>query len=179
MPSADLIFSFKPTGILFSLPMIAFTYAYHYVLTDTFMEMKDPTIQRLKATTLSTTVTLSACYILVAISGYCLYGGKNVPSDVLSGFGQGSIVIIIALWSIGLLLFSTYALLVIPLRKRFEVMLYGEQTTHWNLQRVSIAFGVGFFVVLSAILLKDLSLANAVAGGYVILRLYPPFFFPS
>lgn len=102
------MFKFNPVGFLFSLPMVTFTYAFHYVLTDTFLEIKAPSKPRLMGTAILTTGTLGLCYLVVSCSGYLLYQGKGIPANVLSGLPDGSVVIGIAQWSIATLLFVTF-----------------------------------------------------------------------
>mmetsp|Transcript_33398 Transcript_33398/g.131707 ORF Transcript_33398/g.131707 Transcript_33398/m.131707 type:complete len:444 (-) Transcript_33398:1930-3261(-) len=169
VPGPELLFKFNPAGIALSLPMVTFTHAYHYVLTDTFLELKNPSKVRLMSTVWTTGVTLTTCYLIVAIIGYLLYGGRNVPSNVLTGLGNGSPVIGIATWSIGLLLFATYSLFIIPLRRRLEEILFGRQTRKLNGDRILAAAVIGALVIIASILLRDLYLANTVAGGCIAI----------
>lgn len=162
---------------MFSLPMICFVYAFHYVLTDTLAELRNPTRMRMACVNITSVALLLGCYIPVAISGYLVYSGENIPSNALTGLAAGSPTALIAKWSIGALLLITYSLFIIPLRRKFEFILFRE-ITHAVLEprRLLVAALLNVFVCYVAVSLPDLGLANTLAGGCIALIM---FFFPG
>lgn len=169
--------NFDFQGLLFCLPMVCFVYAFHYVLTDTLSEVSNPTPERMSKISFTTIAILILCYLPVAISGYLSTTGVCGSSNLLNCFGQGSLTITIANWSIGLLLFLTYSLFIIPLRRKLENVFYGEQTTSmFAPKRLVIAAGLMTTIAIISITLKDLGLANTLAGGCIALVM---FYFPG
>lgn len=117
------------------------------------------------------------CYIPVALAGYLLHSGEHIGTNLLTGLSTRFPTAIIAKWSIGALLFITYSLFLIPLRRKFEAMLLGRQTEHASdPARVGIAAALNIFVCAVAMSLPNLGLANALAGGCIALIM---FFFPG
>lgn len=177
VPDAKVWSSVDMAGLLYSMPMICFVYAFHYVLTETLVELENPTRMRMALVNLSTVGIMLGCYIPVAISGYLVYSGEGIGSNVLTGLPAGSPTAFIAKWSIGGLLLITYSLFIIPLRQKFEVMLFGNLTTVMtDPKRVAIATVLNVFVAVVAVSLPDLGLANTLAGGCIALIM---FFFPG
>lgn len=164
-------------GLLYSLPMICFVYAFHYVLTETLVELENPTRLRMALVNLSTVGITLGCYIPVAVSGYLVYSGEGIGTNVLTGLPNGSPTAFIAKWSIGGLLLITYSLFIIPLRQKLEKLIFGELTTEMtDPRRVAIAGGLNVFVAIVSVSLPDLGLANTLAGGCIALIM---FFFPG
>lgn len=169
--------TFHPVGFVSSLPMICFVYAFHYVLTDTISELKTPSAKRTTSVNAFAIVLLMGCYVPIAISGYLLESGKGISSNVLAGMGEGSVVVIIAKWTIAALLFVTYSLFIIPLRRKIEFLSFGRPSSSMlSLSRLVIAAGLNISVAIVSALLPGLGLANSVAGGCIALVM---FFFPG
>lgn len=157
--------------------MICFVYAFHYVLTDTISELKTPSAKRTTSVNAFAVVLLMGCYVPVAITGYLLKSGKGISSNVLAGMGENSVVVIIAKWTIAALLFLTYSLFIIPLRRKVELLFFGRLSSSMlSLSRLAIAAGLNISVVIVSVLLPDLGLANTLAGGCIALVM---FFFPG
>ena len=164
-------------GIIYSLPMVCFVYAFHYVLTDTLSEVENPTPERLSAVSRTTVSILIGCYIPVSISGYLMVTGRCSKSNLLECLPKDSPAVAVANWSIGLLLFITYSLFIIPLRRKLENIIYSEPTTNlFDVRRLSIAGALAGTIGLISIILKDLGLANTLAGGCIALVM---FFYPG
>lgn len=166
------LFAVKPMGILLSLPLVSFTYAYHYVLTDVVCELRAPSMVRLVKTVNATTALLYGCYFFVAISGFLLMNGSEVPDDILAGLGSTSLAVLISRWSIALLLFATYSLFIIPLRRRLEELWYGSMTRSVGRDRLQVALIIAASVGGISAVLPSLGLANAVAGGCIALVMF-------
>ncbi len=165
------------TGAIFSLPMVCFVFAFHYVLTDTISEVGNPTTKRLTSVNVMTTAILMGCYIPVAISGYLMVTGRCIKSNLLECLPSDSPAVAIANWSIGALLFITYSLFIIPLRRKLEDVVYGEQTTTMvDVRRLTIAGSLAATIGFISIILKDLGIANTLAGGCIALVM---FFYPG
>lgn len=164
-------------GIIYSLPMVCFVYAFHYVLTDTLSEVENPTPERLSAVSKTTIYILVGCYIPVSISGYLMVTGRCSKSNLLECLPQSSPAVFIANWSIGLLLFITYSLFIIPLRRKLEVVVFKEATSQYlDPNRITIAAALAATIGFISIILKDLGLANTLAGGCIALVM---FFYPG
>lgn len=164
-------------GLLYSLPMVCFVYAFHYVLTDTLSEVHNPTPIRMSQVSLSTIGILIGCYLPVAISGYLSTTGKCANSNLLNCLPNGSPIVSIANWSIGLLLFITYSLFIIPLRRKLEEVVFGEQSTMmFAPKRLIVAAGLMAVIGTISIALENLGLANTLAGGCIALVM---FYFPG
>lgn len=160
-------------GLLPSLPMICFVYAFHYVLTETLTELQRPTRMRMALVNVSAVAIMLGCYIPVSVAGYLLYSGEGIESNVLTKLPPGSPTVFIAKWSIGALLLMTYPLLIIPLRQKIEKRVLGELTERVTDQRRIAAAGVlnGSVAVVSVVL-PNLGLANSLAGGCIALIMF-------
>lgn len=177
VPETKVWTSVDMAGLLYSLPMICFVYAFHYVLTETLVELKEPTRMRMALVNLSTVGIMLGCYIPVAVSGYLVYSGEGIGTNVLTGLPDGSPTAFIAKWSIGGLLMITYSLFIIPLRQKLEKMIFGSlTTTTTDPRRIGIAAVLNLFVGIVSVALPDLGLANTLAGGCIALIM---FFFPG
>lgn len=177
IPESKVWTSVDMGGLLYSMPMICFVYAFHYVLTETLCELQNPTRMRMALVNVSTVGIMLGCYLPVAIAGYLAYSGKDITSNVLAGLAPGSPTAFIAKWSIGALLLITYSLFIIPLRRKFETMFFGGLTQEmYDPRRIIIASALNVFVAIVAISLPDLGLANTLAGGCIALIM---FFFPG
>jgi Transmembrane amino acid transporter protein len=115
---------------------------------------------------LMTVVTLLGCYLPLGVAGYVLYSGSHIPSNMLTKLSETSLAVLIARIVMGCLLFGTYSLFIIPLRRKLEMKLYSRlsvETT--DSRRLSVAAVLMLAVLGSSIELRDLGLANAIAGG--------------
>ncbi len=125
----------------------------------------------------SAVCVLIGCYLPFAISGYLGMSGVNIQDNILKGLPANSPVVGIARWSIGLLLFITYSLFVIPLRRKLEDVFFGEQSASmYDPRRLIVAAGLMFSIGIVSIALPSLGLANSVAGGCIALVM---FYFPG
>eukprot|EP00178_Gracilaria_changii_P012367 TRINITY_DN34_c0_g1_i2.p1 TRINITY_DN34_c0_g1~~TRINITY_DN34_c0_g1_i2.p1 ORF type:complete len:451 (+),score=66.60 TRINITY_DN34_c0_g1_i2:4331-5683(+) len=164
-------------GLIYSLPMICFVYAFHYVLTETLCELRNSTRMRMALVNATTIGIQIGCYIPVALAGYLIYSGKGITTNVLEGLPSGSFAGFVATWSIGGLLLITYSLFIIPLRQKLEKKLFGSLTSSMrDVKRIGLAAVLNLFVALAAVSLPDLGLANTLAGGCIALIM---FFFPG
>lgn len=162
----------SPGGLLFSLPMICFVYAYHYVLTETLSELENPTRMRMALVNLTTVGIMLGCYLPVSICGYLAMSGKDITSNILASFSGGPIVFI-AQWSIGGLLLITYSLFIIPLRARGEMIFFGARTSGMkDPRRLFVAGLLALAVGVVSINLPDLGLANTLAGGCIAIVMF-------
>lgn len=165
------------SGLIFSMPMICFVFAYHYVLTDTLNELNNPTKQRMTRVNYLTVIILLACYIPVAMAGYLLKSGIYISSNILTGNRPKLVSSIVGTWAIGALLLFTYAIFIIPLRRKLEKLFFGRlSTSPAALSRLIIAALLNLFVCIVSIALPDLGVANTIAGGCIALIMY---FFPG
>ncbi|OSX79750.1 hypothetical protein BU14_0071s0005 [Porphyra umbilicalis] len=179
---------FSPAGVVATLPLMVFPYAFHYVLTDTLGELGTPTKGRLRAVIGGSVGTLTACYLPFGVAGALLYaapgpvgtadGGASaataaaaVPLNVLAGVGDGSLVVTVARAAIAALLALTYPLLLIPLRRRVETGLWGAPQP-WGRRRAAAAAALSAAVGAAAAGLADLGAANDVAGGAIALIMF-------
>lgn len=172
----------SPVGVVATLPLVAFPYAFHYVLTDSLGELASPTRQRLHAVVRWSVVTLTSCYVPFGLAGLLLYAtpgpegaltahGTGVPLNVLAGVGDGSPVVTVARAAIAALLVLTYPLLVIPLRRRVEAGVWGAvQPAGGRRVAVVAALSVGVGAVSGG--LRDLGAANDVAGGAIAVIMF-------
>lgn len=177
LPSASVLFAVHPAGLLRSLPQVCFVFAFHYVLTDTLAEVVRPTEKRLGLVALSAVGVLLACYVPVAVAGYLTLSGKNIAENLLLSLPNGSPVVSIARWSIALLLFCTYSLFLIPLRRTLEEVCFGRQTgAMLDPRRLAVAGGLMVSVGAVSVSLPSLGLANSVAGGCIAIVM---FYFPG
>ncbi|CAN8069394.1 unnamed protein product [Agarophyton chilense] len=164
-------------GLVYSMPMICFVYAFHYVLTETLCELRNATRMRMALVNATTIAIQIGCYIPVALAGFLIYSGKNITTNAVEGLPPGSIAGFIATWSIGGLLLITYSLFIIPLRQKLEKKLYGSLTSSMrDVKRIALAAALNIFVGGAALSLPDLGLANSLAGGCIALIM---FFFPG
>lgn len=172
----------SPVGIVATLPLMAFPYAFHYVLTDTLGELATPTRARLHEVVRWSVVTLTACYVPFGLTGLLLYAtpgpvsaptaaGAGVPLNVLAGVGDGSVVVTVARAAIAALLALTYPLLIIPLRRRLEAGLWGAAQPA-NGRRVAVAAALSAGVGVASGGLRDLGAANDVAGGAIAVIMF-------
>jgi hypothetical protein len=115
---------------------------------------------------LLTVVTLLGCYLPLAGAGYLLYSGADIPSNMLTKLSESSLAVLMARLVMGCLLFGTYSLFIIPLRRKLEIRLYSRLTTEmYDARRLLVAVVLMLLVLVTSIELRDLGLANALAGG--------------
>lgn len=177
LPKVSVWTGVDMAGLVYSMPMICFVYAYHYVLTENLVELKEPTRRRMSVVNLTAVGIMLGCYLPVALAGYLLYSGEGISSNVLAGLAPGSVTALVAKWSIGALLLITYSLFIIPLRQKLEKMAFGGLTDSMiDPRRLAIAGGLNLFVMIMSISLPDLGLANTLAGGCIALIM---FFYPG
>lgn len=177
VPQKSVWTTFNFMGLLPSLPMICFVYAFHYVLTETLVELKRPTRMRMALVNVWSVFILLGCYVPVSVAGYLLYSGKNIESNVLTKLSPESPTVLIAKWSIGALLLITYSLFLIPLRQKLEKLLFGELTERMlDRKRVVVAALLNTSVAIVSVVLPNLGLANSLAGGCIALIM---FYFPG
>lgn len=176
-PLPEKLFTFDFFGVLFSLPMVCFVFAFHYVLTDTLSEVNNPTEGRLAKVSLTTIAILLGCYIPVSVSGYLLVQGRCAKNNLLECLPPDSPAVLIANWSIGLLLFITYSLFIIPLRRKIEGMILEQPTkSMFHPVRLAVAGFLACTIGTVSIALTDLGLANTLAGACISLVM---FFYPG
>lgn len=177
-PSLSVWTSFSLSGLVFSLPMICFVYAFHYVQTDTLSELQNPTFSRMRAVNLNTVAILFICYIFVSLCGYLLQSGgvprnANISSNILNDLPQSSTSVLLAKWSIGSLLLITYSLFIIPLRRKLELLLFQSlETSFFSTKRLMVAAVINILVGIVSICLPNLGIANALAGGCIALIMF-------
>jgi len=167
------LFRVDLAGVFYALPMICFVYAFHYVLTDTLAEVSDPTEERMSKVSFTTIAILVGVYVPVSISGYLMVTGKCTDSNLLSCLPTSAAAVSIANWSIGSLLFITYSLFIIPLRRKLEDVIFAGQTTSmFDNKRMIVAGAIAAFIGIVSISLKDLALASTVAGGCISIVMF-------
>lgn len=171
------------SGLAYSLPMICFVYAFHYVQTDTLAELNEPVLPRLTGVSRLTVYILLICYIPVSVCGYLLQsggiipGGATISSNILADLPPTSATVLIAKWAIGALLLITYSLFIIPLRRKVETLAFGRLSSAFlDPHRLVVAATLNIVVGIVSILLPDLGFANTLAGGCIALIM---FFFPG
>lgn len=170
--------SFSLSGLVFSLPMICFVYAFHYVQTDTLSELQNPTLARMRAVSLNTVAILFLCYIFVSMCGYLLQSGgvpnsAIISSNILNDLPQSSASVLLAKWSIGSLLLITYSLFIIPLRRKLEMLLFRSLGTSFiSMKRIMVAAVINITVGIVSICLPNLGIANSLAGGCIALIMF-------
>jgi Transmembrane amino acid transporter protein len=119
---------------------------------------------------LLTVATLFGCYFPLAVAGYLLYSGSDIPSNMLTKLSETSMAVMTARLVMGCLLFGTYSLFIIPLRRKLELRLYNRLTTElFDVRRLLMAVVLMILVLVVSIGLRDLGLANALAGGCLAL----------
>lgn len=185
MPSAHTWIEVDMPGLIYSLPMICFVYAFHYVQCDTLCELRHPTTSRVRRVNQLTVSTLILVYIIIATCGFLLKQGDGkgrISPNILADLPANSPPVIVAKWAIGLLLLCTYPLFIIPLRRSIERTLSSFFTRRLNQQqldvtcRTAVAAVLNMGVALAAVVLPDLGMANALAGGCIALVML---FFPG
>lgn len=177
VPSWETCMSVSFPNVIYILPIICFVYAFHYVLTDTISELPEPTLRVITSVNVLTTTILVVCYIAVSVAGYLLVNGRRVSSNILNDIAAQSTAAQVAKWAITILLFVTYSLFLIPLRRKLEVMCFNRlSTAYFAAQRLCLAAALNICILLAAIALPDLGLANTLAGGCISLIM---FFFPG
>eukprot|EP00808_Paulinella_micropora_P016478 g19026.t1 len=167
---------FAPQHVLVILPLMTFLFAYHYVLQDSLAELNRESVAGTTKILRHTSLTLMGCYLLVGVCGYVIFGGVNVPGNVLPTLTGASAVI--AQWAIAALLFLTYPLFLIPLRKRVQALLFDyhvPEDPHRTAPlgvRFRAALLLAVLVGIAALALPDLMVANQVAGACVALVMF-------
>ena len=172
--SSGSLSQFHFRGVLYSLSITAFVYAFHFIYADTIHELKDPTPRRVRKLNLTTFAILACCYVPFTVLGYIAAGTKgHIDANVLTSFGEQSIPAKIARISITLLLLVTYPLLIIPLRRRGEKLLHLIEWVDNDAADPIVMSGiVAALVGIVASFLTDLGDANAIAGGCLSLVMY-------
>jgi amino acid permease len=177
VPKMSTLLAVNVSGLVSVSPMVCFVFAYHYLLTETLDELENPTRERMTMVNSSAVCVLVGCYFPLAIAGYLNYSGANVPPNLLTNLVEASAAVVLARLVIAGLLFGTYPLFIIPLRRRVESAAFGRPSTAMtDPARLQVAGGLAAVVACASIALPDLSLANTLAGGCIATVM---FFFPG
>ncbi|XP_032677420.1 putative sodium-coupled neutral amino acid transporter 7 isoform X2 [Odontomachus brunneus] len=90
------------------VPIICFAYQSHMTAIPTYACMKD---RRLGKFALCAVISMLICfgaYTIVGIFGYATFGPGGVPSDILQGYDDKSIVLAVAIIAVAVKNFTTY-----------------------------------------------------------------------
>ncbi|KAM0735576.1 Sodium-coupled neutral amino acid transporter 7 [Formica fusca] len=94
--------------ILQIIPIICFAYQSHMTAIPTYACMKD---RRLSKFTLCVVISMLICfgaYSIVGYFGYLTFGSGKVPSDILQGYTEKSVVLTVAIIAVAVKNFTTY-----------------------------------------------------------------------
>ncbi|XP_014468659.1 PREDICTED: putative sodium-coupled neutral amino acid transporter 7 [Dinoponera quadriceps] len=90
------------------VPIICFAYQSHMTAIPTYACMKD---RRLGKFTLCAVISMLICYgayTIVGIFGYAAFGSDHVPSDILQGYDDKSVLLAVAIIAVAVKNFTTY-----------------------------------------------------------------------
>ncbi|EFN61783.1 Putative sodium-coupled neutral amino acid transporter 7 [Camponotus floridanus] len=94
--------------ILQIIPIICFAYQSHMTAIPTYACMKD---RHLGKFTLCVVISMLICfgaYSIVGYFGYLTFGSGKVPSDILQGYTEKSVVLTVAIIAVAIKNFTTY-----------------------------------------------------------------------
>nr|XP_012216492.1 PREDICTED: putative sodium-coupled neutral amino acid transporter 7 [Linepithema humile] len=94
--------------ILQIVPIICFAYQSHMTAIPTYACMKD---RRLGKFTFCAVISMLICFVAyttVGYFGYAMFGSDKVPSDILQGYTDKSVVLTVAIIAVAVKNFTTY-----------------------------------------------------------------------
>mmetsp|Transcript_10967 Transcript_10967/g.31462 ORF Transcript_10967/g.31462 Transcript_10967/m.31462 type:complete len:508 (-) Transcript_10967:156-1679(-) len=102
-------------SLLSGIPIFTLSYMCHFNAISMHAELTKPTRHRLKLVILVTISVSTVIYVLFGLSGY-LYGGKDVPGDVLTAFDDDDPLIGVGRIGLGLSMLCNIPLMALPTR---------------------------------------------------------------
>lgn len=141
--------------ILHIVPIICFAYQSHMTAIPTYACMQDRNLNKF---TLCAVISMLICfgaYTIVGYYGYITFGTGNVPSDILQGYTDKSVILAVAIIAIAIKSFTTYPIVLYCGRDALLGMF------NVDLDRIRIRVGVTvvwyLMSLIIAILIPDIS----------------------
>ncbi|GAB1863387.1 Putative sodium-coupled neutral amino acid transporter 7 [Camponotus japonicus] len=157
--------------ILQIIPIICFAYQSHMTAIPTYACMKD---RHLGKFTLCVVISMLICfgaYSIVGYFGYLTFGSGKVPSDILQGYTEKSVVLTVAIIAVAIKNFTTYPIVLYCGRDALLGIF------NVNLDRIGVRIAVTLVWFISslviAILVPDISpiinLLGALSATFIFV----------
>ncbi|XP_076244781.1 sodium-coupled neutral amino acid transporter 7 [Calliopsis andreniformis] len=154
------------------IPIICFAYQTHMTAIPMYACMKDRNLGKFSMCAIVSMIICFATYTVVGISGYATFGAGNVPSDILQGYTDKSIILTLAIIFIAIKNFTTYPIILYCGRDAL-VSLFGMDVQLNDKFRVFITLIWYILSLIIAILVPDISpvinLLGALSATFIFI----------
>ncbi|CAK9821397.1 Putative sodium-coupled neutral amino acid transporter 7 [Anthophora retusa] len=154
------------------IPVICFAYQSHMTAIPMYACMKERNIGKFTLCAILSMIICFIAYTVVGICGYATFGAGKVPSDILQGYTDKSIILIIAIIFIAIKNFTTY-----------PIVLYCGRDAFLSLLGMDVNVAIKFRVLITliwytlslviAILVPDISpiinLLGALSAAFIFI----------
>ncbi|XP_053971086.1 sodium-coupled neutral amino acid transporter 7-like [Hylaeus volcanicus] len=90
------------------IPIICFAYQSHMTAIPMYACMKDRSLGKFTVCAVVSMIVCFAVYTVVGICGYATFGAGKVPSDILQGYTEKSVILTLAIVFVAIKNFTTY-----------------------------------------------------------------------
>ncbi|KZC04073.1 PREDICTED: putative sodium-coupled neutral amino acid transporter 7 [Dufourea novaeangliae] len=146
------------------IPIICFAYQSHMTAIPMYACMKDRNVEKFTICAAVSMIICFAAYTVVGIYGYATFGAGNVPSDILQGYTDKSVILTLAIIFIAIKNFTTYPIVLYCGRDAL-LSIFGMDVNVTVKCRVFITLTWYILSLALAILVPDISPVINLLGG--------------
>ncbi|XP_035730642.1 putative sodium-coupled neutral amino acid transporter 7 [Vespa mandarinia] len=154
------------------VPIICFAYQSHMTAIPMYACMKERQLGKFTITAVISMIICFTVYTIVGILGYATFGTGKVPSDILQGYSDKSIIVTIAVISIAIKNFTVYPIVLYCGRDAI-LSLFGTFVDENVKMRNFITFVWFIASLIIAILVPDISpvinLLGALSATFIFI----------
>jgi amino acid permease len=168
----------EPLGIFMAFPVVFFSYASHTNFLSMYEEMRNRNYDVMKKTTSISILLISFMYAVMAICGYLLFVDDTM-GNILNGFNNDELVIIIAKASLMLVVITSFPLIHFSARQGVDRLLFPNTRFSWT-RFITEAIIICLLVYGLSVLIPDLADLAGLTGatiGTLIQFVFPSLFF--
>ncbi|XP_046831582.1 putative sodium-coupled neutral amino acid transporter 7 [Vespa crabro] len=154
------------------VPIICFAYQSHMTAIPMYACMKERQLGKFTITAVISMIICFTVYTIVGILGYATFGTGKVPSDILQGYSDKSIIVTLAVISIAIKNFTVYPIVLYCGRDAI-ISLFGTYVDENVKMRNFITFVWFIASLVIAILVPDISpvinLLGALSATFIFI----------
>ncbi|KOC64133.1 Putative sodium-coupled neutral amino acid transporter 7 [Habropoda laboriosa] len=158
--------------VLQIIPVICFAYQSHMTAIPMYACMKERNIGKFTLCAILSMIICFTAYTLVGICGYATFGAGKVPSDILQGYTDRSVILLVAIIFIAIKNFTTYPIVLYCGRDAL-LSLLGMDINVTIKVRVFVTLIWYILSLIIAILVPDISpiinLLGALSAAFIFI----------